>query len=129
MISGLREWAVSADLLDHGPLTQLEDATIAIDAEDYIDKILSSAPTREPLLPALGGIPFTIDKVLEERINVFHEHKIRPLFVFGGLVVEGQARRLQASLQHSKNVGEAWDLYNAHDPDGAVLEFGNSSRS
>lgn len=127
MVNGLREWASAARLIEGAPLKQLENRTIGIDAEDYIDKILNSPQTREPLLSALGGNPFTIDTILAEHLAVFKEAKITPFFVFNGLRINAQQMQLHAGLAHSQNVGEAWDLYNASDPERAVAKFGSSS--
>jgi len=125
MIAGFEDWADSAQLRESGSLDQLEDASIAIEAEYFIDSILTGG-TKEPLLPALGGVPFTIDSILEERLRVLREHKIRPTFCFNGLNPNRQRQKLEASLRYSKIVGEAWDLYNASNPERAVAEFGTS---
>ena len=127
MISGFEEWAVSAQQITTASFDQLQDRVLAVEAEDFINKILSNAPTKEPLLPALGGIPFAIEAVLESRLSTFQKHNIRPLFVFSGLGFIGQEdRKLQTAQQQATSVGNAWDLYNASDPERAVAEFGTS---
>jgi len=126
MIAGFQEWAASQQLIQTFPLSTLEGRGLAIDAEDYIEKVLTGSASKEPLLPALGGIPFVIESLIDDHIKLLREHKIKPVFVFSGLGADSQHQRLASSLQHSKNVSEAWDLYNASDPERAVAEFGNS---
>lgn len=126
MIAGFLEWATAAQLVKSAPLSELEGTSLAIDAEYYIDKLLSDVGTREPLLPALGGMPFVLESQISSQITVLKENKITPYFVFNGLNVNRQRRKLVSSLEHSKNVSHAWDLYNQSDPEQAVTEFGQS---
>lgn len=127
MITGFEEWAASAQLIETGSFDQLKDRILGIEAEDYIDRILTSAPTKEPLLPALGGLPFSLETIIEGHLSALEKASIKPLFVFSGLQFNGgRERKLQSSVQYAKNVGAAWDLYNASNPERAVSEFGNS---
>jgi len=126
MINGFQEWAASNGVLLRYSLAELSGRAVAIQAEDYIDKILTGSATREPLLPALGGIPFLLESTIDSQIKIFRELNIKVMFVFNGLDPNSQKKNLASSLDHSKNVGEAWDLYNASDPEQAVVKFGNS---
>ena len=58
--SAFREWANNESLTTTGPIDQLKDKRVVIDAEDFLETILTSQATREPLLPALGGLPFAL---------------------------------------------------------------------
>lgn len=126
MITGFHEWAVQSNTIQTWPFSSLEGRGIAIDAETYIDKILSGQSTREPLLPALGGLPFLIESTISDHIEQLRAAEIKVVFVFNGLSTNEQRKKLQASLRHSKNVDEAWALYNASDPEKAVAQFGAS---
>lgn len=127
MVSGLREWASATGLLETSPFTQLEHRRIAIAAENYINGLLTGPQTREPLLPALGGLPFTLDKLLRDQLQVFKECNITPIFIFDGLRNNAQQTQLRSAAAYAKTVGGAWDLYNASDPERAVSEFGTCS--
>jgi len=126
MINGFQEWAASSGVLAKYSLSELSEHGLAIHAEDYIDKILKGSETKEPLLPALGGIPFVIESTIDSHIKIFRELNIKIVFVFNGLDSNSQRKNLASSLDHSKNISEAWDLYNASDPEQAVIKFGNS---
>ena len=126
MITGFQEWATQSSTLQKWPFSSLEGRGIAIDAETYVDKILSGESTKEPLLPALGGLPFLIESTLSDHIEQLRAAKIKVVFVFNGQGTNDQHKALQTALRHSKNVDEAWNLYNASDPEKAVAQFGNS---
>jgi len=129
MINGFQEWATSNGVLTKYSLSELSDRGLAIHAEEYINKIFlkdSEATAREPLLSALGGIPFIIETTIDSHIKILRELNIKVIFVFNGLDPNSQTKNLTSSLEHSKNSSEAWDLYNDSDPEEAVTKFGNS---
>jgi hypothetical protein len=80
-----REWAIGESLTTSGPVEQLKDKRLIIDAEDFLETILTSQASREPLLPALGGLPFALRKHVDTYISNFKEANITPTFVFNGL--------------------------------------------
>ncbi|GAB7354163.1 hypothetical protein MBLNU459_g4718t2 [Dothideomycetes sp. NU459] len=104
---------------------QLKERRLGIDAEDYINNILTSSPTKEPLLPALGGLPFALEEIIKSQISILKDYRIEPFFVFNGLKLNGQEDKLQTSLKATKSIVNAWELYNASEPERAVAEFGN----
>ena len=124
MIAGFLEWAASAGVNHVVPLDQLRDHRLGIDAEDYINHLVSSPPTREPLLPALGGLPFSLKETIKTHLSVFEKYGIQPYFVFNGLNYNGQEDKLQAMLKASKTVTSAWYEYGQSNPETAVNEFG-----
>jgi len=124
MIAGFTEWAASAQLGHTVPLSQLKNHRLGIEAEDYINNLISTPPTREPLLPALGGLPFSLEETVKSQLAAFRKHSIQPYFVFSGLKHDSQEDKLQASLKASKTIAHAWDLYGASQPETAVNEFG-----
>lgn len=99
---------------------------MGFEADEFIGRILTSIPTREPLLPALGGLPFGLDGHIEERLTALSEFDIKPVFVFNGLNPYGQERKLDAQLRAISSIKTAWDYYSASHPDLAVAEFGNN---
>ncbi|KAJ9627851.1 hypothetical protein H2203_003069 [Taxawa tesnikishii (nom. ined.)] len=126
MISGFEEWASSAQLVERGSLELLRGSVMGFEADEFIGRILTSIPTREPLLPALGGLPFGLDGHIEERLTALSEFDIKPVFVFNGLNPYGQERKLDAQLRAISSIKTAWDYYSASHPDLAVAEFGNN---
>jgi len=128
MILGFEEWATQAQLVEHGGFEQLSGCVLAIEAEHYITTILASPSSREPLPPALGGIPFMIETQVANQIDEFRKHNVTPFFIFSGLSFNGQETKLRRALQHAKKINNAWDLYNDSDPDRAVAAFGSSCK-
>lgn len=124
MIAGFNEWAGAAQLGHTLPLEQLRNHRLGIEAEDYINNILINPPTREPLLPALGGLPFSLEDTVKNHLSSLSQHGIEPYFVFSGLSYTGQENKLQASLKAAKTVANAWELYGNSQPEHAVSEFG-----
>lgn len=65
-----KDWALSQGFIQKADLDSLRATTIGIDAEDYLYTLLAEQPTREPLLPAIGGAPFAllqhVDRDLDE---------------------------------------------------------------
>lgn len=120
-----REWAKQEDLVYTVPIGQFENSTIGYDAEDFVN-ILLSAEGREPLLPALGGLPFTlrtnIDRELE---NVEKLTGNKPLFMFNGIDLAFHDRKTisKESDKAIRILDEAWRVYENGDGDAAVRAF------
>lgn len=126
-----KEWAHGQNVTETAPFTQLDGKTIAIEARDYVNNILTNQVTREPLLPALGGLPFALEEQIKNQLSIFQKHNISPIFVFDGLDTVAQdratlARRCKAAAQ---SLDDAWALYNASKAEEAVAEFGKSCKS
>src|SRR4051794_7024221 len=113
MIAGFDEWAESAQIGHTVPLEQLHNHRLGIEAEYYINNFLSNHLTKEPLLPALGGLPFSLEEAINNHVSILEKHNIQPYFIFTGLNYNGQNDKLQAALKASKTVASAWDLYGA----------------
>ena len=82
MISGFNEWAASAQLGHTDSFVELNDRRLGIEAEDFIANILTTAPTKEPLLPALGGLPFALEEIIIQQVTTLKDHQE---VIFGGL--------------------------------------------
>jgi hypothetical protein len=124
MISGFNEWAASAQLGHTDSFAELNERRLGIEAEDFIANILTTSPTKEPLLPALGGLPFALEDTITHHVDVLRRHGCQPYFIFNGVTSNGQEERLQASIRATKSIANAWELYGASEPERAVAEFG-----
>lgn len=123
-----REWVSSEGLTTTGPIDQLKDTRLVIDAEDFLENILTSRVSREPLLPALGGHPFALRKHVDDHIANFKEANITPTFIFNGLDLASKDRPSisRESKLAARSLDEAWNLYSQSRADEAVAEFGKS---
>lgn len=126
-----RDFAANERITNTGPIDQLKEKHVVIDAEDFLEIILTSQASREPLLPALGGLPFALRKHVDVHLASFDEHNITPTFIFEGLDLACKDRSTIArdSRLAARSLDEAWNLYSQSRPDEAVLGFGKSCRS
>lgn len=123
-------------LLQTLPLNTLTDTRLGIDAAFYLSQVLdpppeqgSSAGAKEPLLAATGGVPLSLAARVENDLRVLEKLRIKPVFVFPGLLPKKTLRTQGPINGHnpastgigSANSGEyaeeirerreAWELY------------------
>jgi hypothetical protein len=128
----LKEWARSNDGLEYtGQLEQFRGTRIGIEAEEYLRTILTTTLTREPLLPALGGLPFALQKHVDDGLSNYREAGIEPAFVFSGLQVasKDQAMIGREFKKATKTLDEAWSIYDQGRGEEAVSAFGKACKS
>ncbi|KAK6441843.1 hypothetical protein LTR95_001922 [Oleoguttula sp. CCFEE 5521] len=127
-ILAFKEWATHDGVTVSGTIDQLRDKRVAIDAEDWLNTLLTAQTTREPLLPALGGLPFALKKHVNEHLEGFRSAGITPTFVFNGLdlACRDRAAIAKESRIAAASLDEAWRLYGESKADDAVAEFGKS---
>lgn len=112
------------------PIAEIEDCAIAVDASYYFQLLLhsddGSGQSFEPLLPALGGMTGIVKRI-EDDLDQWANHRVTPLFVFDGQVVEGQDEisrmRGRKALEQTQ---KAWDLYFGNQAIEAVTTFGSN---
>lgn len=99
---------------------------VGVEAEHYLQRLLSTPPSKEPLLSALGGFPFALKSHIENELEHMQTAGFTPLFVFNGLDVgkKDQSGRREAEAA-AANL-RAWELYDQHQPVKAVETFGDS---
>ena len=107
----------------------LRDSVLGIDAAHYLDRLLTTSPSKEPLLSALGGFPLALKNHVEHELKVLRALRITPLFVFSGMDFAVREKPLKQLREAAKRNSHAWELYNQHEAIQAVDAFGNSGRS
>lgn len=124
-----KEWANSDGVSVSSPIEQLKGTLIAIDAEDYVNSILVSSQ-REPLLPALGGLPFGLHKRIRDDLRRFREAEVDLVFVFSGmdLACRDRASIFRESRRAERALSEAWSTYDDGRSGPAVEAFGRTSK-
>lgn len=128
MASAFKDYTAVHHLQTSTNLAEFDGTRIAVDADDYLHTLLTNPQTREPLLPALGGLPFALEKHVNGDLTGFAEAGITVVWVFNGLdcasrsqgVVGREGRRAAEGLSH------AWDIYDSGRGDEAVLAFGKN---
>ncbi|KAL9087823.1 MAG: hypothetical protein Q9159_003419 [Coniocarpon cinnabarinum] len=124
MIDDFEQW--SAPRTDTNVLSDLSGCAIAIEADSYLDRLLNNSAAKEPLLPALGGTPFSIRIHLESELETFRQNGIKPVFIFSGLDVGKAYTPFARGDVIASNNASAWDQYNQHQAAQAVRLFGES---
>ena len=123
-----KEWAANEGIITSAALEQLRKARIGIDADDYLRTLLTASPPREPLLPALGGLPLSFYERIDEDLERFREAGIQPVFIFNGLdyACKDRTTILRESRKASSTLNEAWNVYGDGKGEEAVLAFGKA---
>src|SRR5436305_4405545 len=88
-------------------------------------------PSKEPLLSALGGLPYWLKAEIEEDLDQWKKFNLTPLFIFDGLSIVGKEEMaLRLAKEGARRSEEAWALYNvaksAEQTKDTVTAFGNS---
>lgn len=121
-----RDWAKQEAIVTTVPISQFEDAVIGYDAEDFVNVLLAQDGTREPLLPALGGLPFALKAHIDRELeNIQKFTKKKPLFMFNGIDLALHDRKTisKESDRAVRILEEAWRVYDNGDGDAAVRAF------
>ncbi|KAK3066399.1 hypothetical protein LTR53_017276, partial [Teratosphaeriaceae sp. CCFEE 6253] len=127
-MAAFKDWARAEGLEDHANISVLRNCRIAFDAEDYLDNLLTATLSREPLLPALGGLPFALQKHVDDDLRRFHEARIKPRFVFNGLQGASKHGAMvgREAKRAAKILDDAWSIYDQGRGEDAVNAFGKA---
>jgi hypothetical protein len=116
------------------PLSTLSDTRLGIDGAFYLSQILdphasrdASGAVKEPLLAATGGVPLSLASKVENDLRVLEKLRIKPVFVFPGLLPKKSSRNhgppntpnagvspggaANEYADEMKERREAWELY------------------
>lgn len=117
------------DLGSTEAMDNFKNTCIAVDASYYLQTLLDTPPTSEPLLPAMGGFPLSLKKHIENDLAKWAAHEMYPLFVFEGQSIVGKEDVLLRSAKESSVLNQgAWNQYSTEQADLAVVAFGHSGR-
>lgn len=125
-----QEWASNEGVSHTSNIDDIRGKRLLIDAEHLLDTLLTAQPSREPLLPALGGLPFALKKHVDAYLQGVKDAELKATFVFEGVTPECKDRAAIAreSRQAAASLNEAWSLYGQGKADNAVAEFGKSCK-
>lgn len=125
MLSPLDEFA--ADRLEHSSLDELSGTLVAIEAAHYLrTRVFEHHEWREPLLSAVGGLPFGMRRLLQADLEKFRAENITAYFIFPGLDVGQKENIFRESQEAARVNAAAWELYDQHQAERAVATFGQS---
>ena len=126
MIRDFENW--NTNLGEASQLEELRGMRVAIEAADYLNtRILNHPRAKEPLVPALGGLPLGLKPRIEEDLRKFASYQIQPFFVFSGLDLAKQEDPFRQRREGATVNANAWGLYDGHQAEESVAKFGESS--
>lgn len=110
-----------------GMLQELKGLRVAVDASHYLEtRVLSS--NYEPLVCALGGLPFGFRSRVELDLAYFSKYEIEPVFIFSGIDISRPGDPFRQRQQGVEVNQEAWGLYNRHQANDSVHKFKESRK-
>lgn len=126
MIRDFEAW--NANIGELSELQELSGCRVAIEAAHYLQhRILSHPRAREPLVPALGGLPLGMQQYIEEDLSTFESLQIEPWFVFSGLDITKPDDPFQQKQREAGVNTMAWNLYDSNQAEASVAKFGEST--
>lgn len=126
MIRDFVQW--TATLAETSDLEQLSGCRVGVEAADYLNqRILNHGRAKEPLVPALGGLPLALNQHIEEDLDTFRKFDIEPWFVFSGLDITKQDNPFGQKTDEAAVNANAWNLYDSHQAEASVAKFGEST--
>jgi hypothetical protein len=126
MIRDFVQW--TAAFGETGELEQLRNCRVGIEAAEYLNqRILNHPRAKEPLVPALGGLPLALTQHIEDDLAHFRSFDIEPYFVFSGLDITKQEDPFRQKTEEAAVNINAWTLYDSHEAEASVAKFGQSS--
>jgi hypothetical protein len=110
-------------------LDDLKGFTVGIEAADYLQtRILRYPRALEPLVPALGGLPLSLELHVKADIERFAEANIQPFFVFSGLEIAKPENPFRLREEGAAVNAEAWQLYDLPQAQESVDKFAESRK-
>lgn len=125
-ITQFDEWVSQANIRERSQMKKLAGAQIAIEADHYLERLMNVPPTKEPLLSAIGGLPFALENTVNSHIAAWRAEEIKPFFVFSGLDGYKQDDVLEDAERNRDTHSQAWNMYEHQQPQEAVNTFGKS---
>ncbi|KAL5115557.1 hypothetical protein ACEQ8H_006533 [Pleosporales sp. CAS-2024a] len=126
MIRDFEQW--NANIGELSELQELAGCRVGVEAADYLTtRILNSPRAKEPLVPALGGLPLALQQHIDEDLEAFERAGIEPWFVFSGLDLTKQDEPFRQKQDEAAVNANAWNLYDTHQAEASVAKFGESS--
>ncbi|RMZ71139.1 xpg i-region [Pyrenophora seminiperda CCB06] len=126
MIRDFVQW--TATIVEQGDLGELRGTRVGIDAADYLNqRILNHPRAKEPLVPALGGLPLALTLHVEDDLATLRNFEIEPYFIFSGLDLTKQGNPFGQKTAEATVNADAWNLYDNHQAEASVAKFGEST--
>jgi len=125
MIRDFESWS---NLVEVSQLEELKGLRVGIEASDFLrQRILNHPRNKEPLVPALGGLPLAFNQHISNDLSRFQDLGITPFFVFSGLDIAKHDNLTQQRREGADTNAAAWALYDQHYAEKAVERFGEST--
>ncbi|KAL0955232.1 hypothetical protein HGRIS_004133 [Hohenbuehelia grisea] len=128
-IKHLESYLSERQHLQNLPLSTLSDSRLGIDASHYLQTLMDTPPSREPLLAATGGLPLGLTQRIESDLRALEKLRIKPVFVFSGLQPNKRWKQHNHLEQNEacRDRRDAWAKYEAGEEEAATRLFAGRS--
>ncbi|RMZ82440.1 hypothetical protein DV737_g2074, partial [Chaetothyriales sp. CBS 132003] len=101
-------------------LSTLKDAVLGIDASYYLDLALRN--NEEYLINAHGGLPFTLERELEDDVKVLRAAGVAAVFVFNGLSHANKSPSDWQSAQNTQAIENGFSKIRSKDDQAKIAD-------
>jgi hypothetical protein len=121
-------WAAEAQLPNTQSLKGIGDPEegpiFGIDAAYYLEEL--RYPAKEPLVPALGGFPMTLEATITKAVKDIESCGCKLYFYFDGLDSKFTEPSFSATSNASSTNARAFEVYEMGNAEGAIEHFKHS---
>ena len=110
-------------LIHEAPLSALRDTRLGIDAQVYLRGVLSAKDAKEPLVPALGGVPLALEDHVTNDLRLLEAARIKPVLVFNGITPPRSERPFSTEDSRPGKRQSGWEAYERGRVEAATSAF------
>lgn len=110
------------------PIQNLSGLSIGIDATTYLKTFTETDKAKEPLVGAIGGLPFTVAATIREQLERLKQVNITPVFVFNGLTLPSNEQPFSKIDDGVMLRSKAWEQYEQGNGAEALDAFRKAGR-
>ncbi|BFZ59465.1 hypothetical protein YB2330_000475 [Saitoella coloradoensis] len=125
-IRGFDAFCQERKLIQASNLSMLKGCSLGIDATYYLQQILTSQQSKEPLTSALGGLPLALRNHINRDLDDFERLNIKPVFVFNGINLLKKEDPFSRDDKRPSQRTAAWQRYEKGEVDAALQNFGQT---
>lgn len=119
------DWVAETRLVREDSLSALgrseNGPVIGIDAACFLERFRH--PSKEPLVPALGGFPMALGSLIAKQVHEIESFGCKLWFYFDGLECAFENHSFTTSINTNKIVADAFTIYETGDALKAMDKF------
>ena len=112
-------------LISHESLSHLNDLRIGVDAACWLRRILYQS-AKEPCVMAMGGLPLSFERALEQELQLFKQYNIHLVVVFNGIMPLRKERPFSSEDRRPISRQAGWDAFARDRMDNAMSSWSSA---